>query len=342
MLHFAFLLLFGFQQPSEMQITYSTQKCIEDSCAFTGNVVVTYQDVQVEADSLTINLKTHDVTSPEGIPVKFTRQDEMLDGDNLSLNLNTKAGQLHNVDGRVGSSYYFKADEVERFEDGHYVLHDAIVTTCDRPSPGWTMQAHQVFVIPGEKMTAAASVFRVQGIPVFYFPYVALPSVERERQTGFLIPSTSTSTTKGRSVREEFYWAINRSADALFTGEYFTSRGPAGQVTVRAVPNKDSRLEVGAFFVKDKLGQGGNSLRILNYTDLGKGYRGAADMNLVSSFLFRQIFEDGLSLISSPIEHSVAFLTRNQPDVSYNFVYDRIGVFFENQPTTVTNKAPAF
>jgi LPS-assembly protein len=167
--------------------------------------------------------------------------------------------------------------------------------------------------------------------------------MERERQTGFLIPSTSTSTTKGRSVRDEFYWAINRSADMLFTGEYFSLRGPAGQVTFRAVPNSNSRLEVSSFFVKDKLGQGGNSARILNYTDLGHGYRGVADMNLVSSFLFRQIFEDGLSLISSPIEHSVAYLTRNQNGLTSSFLYNRTGIFYPSpQPTTIINKAPAF
>ena len=38
--------------------------------------------------------------------------------------------------------------------------------------------------------------------------------------------SDLTSTTKGRSLRESFYWAISRSADATFTGEYFTKRGP--------------------------------------------------------------------------------------------------------------------
>jgi LPS-assembly protein len=343
MLSFAFALLLTLQEPGNLQVHFNEQKCIPEqhTCVLTGDVVVTYEEVRVEANALTVNTETYDVTSPPEEHVKFTRPDEQLDGTDLALNIKTKAGTMKNADGHV-RDYYFKAAEMQRFDDGRYLLHDAVVTTCDKPSPGWSMQSHRAYVIPGETMTATGSIFRVQGLPVFYLPYVAMPSIDRERQTGFLIPSTSTSTTKGRSVHEEFYWAINRSADALFTGEYFTSRGPAGQFTFRAVPNKNSRLEISSFFVKDRLGQGGNSARILNYTDFGHGYRGVADMNLVSSFLFRQVFEDGLSLISSPIEHSVAYLTRNQTNLSYNFLYNRTGIFFQDQPTVVTSNGPAF
>ena len=345
MLHLAFALLLSFQEPGTLQTSFQVQKCLPEAhtCTFTGNpVIVTYQDVRIESNELTVNTETYDVTSPVEVPVIFTRLDERIEGDNLDLNIKTKAGTMQHVDGHVGMEYYFKAKDVRRLDDGRYILHEAVVTTCDRPSPGWSMESHSAYIIPGERMSASGSTFRLQGFPLFYFPYVAMPSVERERSTGFLIPSTSTSTTKGRSVREEFYWAINRSADALFTGEYFTSRGPAGQVTFRAVANQNSRLEVSSFFVKDKLGQGGNSARILNYSDLGPGLRGVADMNLVSSFLFRQIFEDGLSLISSPIEHSVAYLTRDQNALNYSVVYNRTGIFYQNQPTAVTAKSPAF
>src|SRR5215471_6416177 len=347
MLSFAFALLFTLQEPGILQLQASEQKCMPDQhvCVLTGEdkkpVVVIYEDIRVEANSLTVDTQTYDVTSPPEEHVKFTRRDEQLDGDNLALNIKSKAGTMKNVDGHV-RDYYFRAAEMQRFDDGRYLLHDAIVTTCDKPSPGWSIQSHRAYVIPGERMSASGSIFRVEGLPVFYLPYVAMPSVDRERSTGFLIPSTATSTTKGRSVQEEFYWAINRSTDALFTGEYFTSRGPAGHFNFRAVPNRNSRLEISSFFVKDRLGYGGYSARILNATDFGHGYRGVADMNLISSFPFRQVFEDGLSLISSPIEHSVAFLSKDRTHLSYNFLYNRTGIFFPGQPTLVTSSGPAF
>jgi LPS-assembly protein len=65
-------------------------------------------------------------------------------------------------------------------------------------------------------------------------------------------------------------------------------------------------------------------------------------MNLVSSFVFRQVYEEGFDIISSPVEHSLAFLTRNQPRVSYNFVYSRSGIFFTDQPSVAVRKFPTF
>src|SRR5207237_6300237 len=119
-----------------------------------------------------------------------------------------------------------------------------------------------------------------ENVPIFYMPYITSPSEERPRSTGFLIPSTSTSTTKGRSLRESFYWAISRSADATFTGEYFTKRGPAGEVNFRAVPEANSRIDVQSLFAKDRLGQGGQSIRILALGGLGYGFRVAATLHV--------------------------------------------------------------
>src|SRR6185436_5452174 len=97
---------------------------------------------------------------------------------------------------------------------------------------------------------------------------------------------------------------------------------------------------VESLFARDRLNQGGRSARILGYGDLGRGFRGVADMNLVSSFVFRQVYEDGLNIISSPLEHSLAFLTRNRPYASTNFLFARNGVFFTDQPTVVLRKFP--
>src|SRR5919108_3697235 len=75
------------------------------------------------------------------------------------------------------------------------------------------------------------------------------------------------------------------------------------------------------------------------------GFRGVADMNLVSSFEFRQVYEEGFNLISSPLEHSSAFLTRNDPGVSVNMLYARSGIFFKKDPadqhTVTLRKFPA-
>ena len=128
---------------------------------------------------------------------------------------------------------------------------------------------------------------------------------------------------------------------AGLTGEYFTKRGPAGEINFRAVPEANARIDVQSMFAKDRLGQGGRSIRILAFGDLGNGFNGAANIDLVSSFVFRQVYENGLNIITSPLQQSLAFASRNTPNSSVNFVYSRNGVFFTDQPTVVLRKFPS-
>jgi LPS-assembly protein len=304
------------------------------------NVVVIYKDVQIEADEITYDDDTKIVAA--GDHVKFTRGEEILESSHVSFNVETKAGDFSDVSGKMGPGFFIIAQEAHRTEEGLYQLKNATVTTCEGPRPGWSMKTARAVVDPEKRTVAKGSTFRLQSLPFFYMPYVTIPSENRTRATGFLIPSTSTSTTKGRSLRETFYWAINRSADVAFTGEYFSARGPAGEINFRAVPDANARINIYSMFAHDRLGQGGEDLRILAFGNLGYGFRGAANMDLVSSFVFRQVYENGLNIITSPIQQSVAFASRNSPDTSINFLYSRNGVFFTSEPTVVLREFPSF
>ena len=199
------------------------------------NVVVTYRDMRLAADEVTYDDSAKILTADGRL--KFSRNEEQLDASHVSFNVETKAGDFSNVSGKMGPGFFITAEQAHRTEEGQYQLKNATVTTCDGPRPGWTLALARAVVDPNKRIVARGSTFRLENVPLFYMPYITIPSEDRPRQTGFLIPTTSTSTTKGRSLRESFYWAINRSADATFTGEYFTKRGPAGAVDFRAIPD---------------------------------------------------------------------------------------------------------
>jgi len=276
MLHLAIVifLLFGTpQDQEELTITSVHFEKNGDIHQYRENVVATYSDLKVEADTLTWDRSTNIVTAENN--VRYTNGQEHLKADRVTFDVSTKAGDFKQVSGEVGPGFFISAEEAHRTEDGKYQLKNATVTTCcDGPRPGWSLSLARAMVDPEKRVTAKGSVLRLESIPVFYLPYVTVPNTERPRSTGFLAPSTSTSTTKGRAVRESFYWAINRSADATFTGEYFTKRGPAGAVDFRAIPDKTSWIQVQTLFARDRLGQGGRSARIMSYGDLPNGFRG--------------------------------------------------------------------
>ena len=306
---------------------------------YTGDVVVTYRDMRIEAETIVYDESTQILLAPDG--VTFVRGQERLTGRRLEINLDTTDGVLTDATGALGPSYLIQAAEVHRLEDGRYELFDATVTTCDEEgNPVWEFHTARTTIDPDSNVRAVNSVLRIQGVPVFYMPYLSAPAATRPRSTGFLTPQTSTSTTKGRSVSESFYYVINRSADLTVTGEYFTLRGLAGAARFRAVPNGRSRIEIDSFFADDRKGQGGKSARILASTERND-LRAVADLNLVSSFVFRQVFEEGFDVISSPTERSRAFATYTTPGTSYNLLYTRQGTFFVDQPTAIIRKLPS-
>ena len=62
-------------------------------------------------------------------------------------------------------------------------------------------------------------------MPVLYLPMIYYPIREDERATGFLLPTYGTSTVRGQSISNAFFWAINRSTDATFFHDWFTNTG---------------------------------------------------------------------------------------------------------------------
>src|SRR5262249_21586037 len=139
-----------------------------------GNVVVTTQDMRIEADDVTYNQDTNIVTA--GDHIVYTRGQEHLDADHATINVETKVGDFKNVSGEVGPGFFIKAEEAHRTGDGRYELKNAIITTCcDAERPGWTLAIARAIVDPHRRVTANGSLFRLENIPVFYMPYVVIP-----------------------------------------------------------------------------------------------------------------------------------------------------------------------
>ena len=60
-----------------------------------------------------------------------------------------------------------------------------------------------------------------------YLPIMYYPLSKENRNTGFLMPSYGSSTYKGQTISNAFFWAINRSQDATFLHDWFSKTGQA-------------------------------------------------------------------------------------------------------------------
>jgi LPS-assembly protein len=304
-----------------------------------GGGVVTYQNMRVEFEWFEFNPQTSQLTA--GDRVHFQRGTEDLRGGKLSLNTETKSGTLSDASGQL-EGWYLISGETERMVDGNWYFKKARSTACAGDCPIWHFTWREAIVTPGENFTGKGMALRFRNVPVFYFPKVSVPTTSKERSSGFLMPSVAGSTTKGRSVRESFYWVLGRSYDATLTAEYYTKQASTGTVEFRGIPHARTSIDVNTLFavaLKDE-DQGGYRTHIRTVSEFWDNWRGIVNADITSGFAFRQIYEQGFNAISSPIEQSVGFLTRNGSRWSTNFLYQRTGVFYEASPSTMLRKFP--
>ena len=311
---------------------------------FEGGCVVTYQNMRIESDWAEYDPETKLLIA--GDRVHFQRETADLKGGMLSLNTETKSGTLSDASGQL-EGWYLISGETERI-DGKWYFKKPRATACAGDCPTWHFTWREAVVTPGENFTGKGMALRFRNVPVFYFPKVSVPTTSKERSSGFLMPSVAGSTTKGRSIRESFYWVLGRSYDVTLTGEFYTEQGPTGTIDFRGVPGERTTVEVNTLFApgrddeQDKTkGISGYRTHVRTVSSFGDNWRGIVNADITSGFEFRQIYEQGFNVISSPIEQSVGFLTRNGSRWSTNFQYGRTGIFYQEAPGTMIRKFPA-
>ena len=81
-------------------------------------------------------------------------------------------------------------------------------------------------------------------MPIFYLPYFQHPDPSVKRQSGFLMPSHSNSSTLGYSVEVPYYFALAPNADFTLHPRYFSDHGVLWQGEWR------HRLATGQYNVK--------------------------------------------------------------------------------------------
>ena len=258
------------------------------------------------------------------------------------------------IDARPGiltttSPFYFAGKWAEKRED-RYILHDGYITDCRVPHPWWILKGSRFDIIPGDRALAYHSWFRVRKVPIFYTPVFYRSLKKYPRKSGFLTPNIGNSSRRGKMIGVGYYWAINRSYDLTYLNQYFTQRGFAHHVDLRGKPNQKTDFNVLLYGVNDrglKIGdsvekQGGYLISGGARSELGRGWSAHADINYLSSFIFRQNFTETFIEAIQSETRSTAFLTKHWSSFGTNAVFERDEVFqFGHQLDKVaTRKLP--
>ncbi len=328
-----------------------------------GQAEIHYGTYILYADSVDYNSDTGEAVAEGHVVLDGGPNDEHVTATHATYNVRSEAGRFEHVVGTTGmqlrgkrmvlttsNPFAFTGSLVEKTGPDHYVVYDGTITTCELPRPKWEFNAHKIVVEVGGNATIYHSTFRIQGVPVFYFPFATHP-VEREpRQTGFLIPNVGNSSIKGTIFGDSIFWAINRSMDLTAGAEYFTRRGWAPQIEFRARPNEKAYLDLNYFGVFDRgigtppVDQGGHEVKLNAEDSFGHNFRGVASVDYLSSFVFRLAFNDVFSQAVNSEVKSEAFLSNATRGFFYNGSAQRYQNFESTTPGDVITilHAPSF
>src|SRR5262249_48952170 len=187
--------------------------------------------------------------------VVFAQGNNRISAERAEFNLQTKLGTFYNAwgmatvkpqaqavrPGQVSAPpmtgqenvVLFFGETIEKIGPKKYKITNGGFSTCMQPTPRWDLHAGTVTPNVDHYTLLTNAVLSVKGVPMLYLPVLYYPTKREDRATGFLIPTYGTSSLRGSTFHNAFFWAINRSQDATIMHDWSSKTGQGGGTEYR-------------------------------------------------------------------------------------------------------------
>ena len=301
-----------------------------------------YRDYVLRADKVVFNQETSELEAEGHIQMSGGVSDIVLTASRGDMRLNMHTARFYDVTGTSGvrrtgrgvvystaNPFLFSARVLLQTGEGTYKIINGTMTNCRLPKPDWQLLARHIDVSNG-KASTTNTIFKLFGIPIFDLPYLRHPVDENGRESGLLIPVLSVgSSIRGYTLGEQVYVVLNRSMDMVLGSEYYSKRGwaPNGDFRYKG-PGLDhltarwnALLDRGFDQVQEegpqagqvvRVNQGGVDILALGRKDFSPDTRIAGNVEYLSSYIYRLVFNDNYwQAVSSEVK-SEAFFSQNR------------------------------
>lgn len=305
-----------------------------------GGVEAMYQDVEIAADRVEVDLEAGVLTAEGGVIVD--QGPRRLSGATLSWNLETKTGSLTQATGHVAPDYYFTGAEVAKIGDDLYSVTDGVFTSCSGDAtPDWSFRLGRATVRVEGYARVHHAAMKVKKAPILYSPYVLWP-VKSERTSGLLVPNIGYSQRRGSFLGLGYFQTLGRSYDTtVFLDGY--SEGYVGLGDeFRYRPTAGTEGVFRGYAIDDQeQGEVRWKLELDHESDdLPWGLRGVAQVRRTSDFDFFRDFERDFDRASRRFELSRAFVSGSWGPHLLNVEVSDQETFFAGQDNAVDRRLP--
>jgi len=322
------------------------QTRVGDIWTLSGGVVIHYRDYVLRADKVTYHQSTSELEVEGHLQVAGGPADVLIEATHGDMRLNMHTARFYDVTGSLGvrragrttvystpNPFLFTGRVLLQTGEGSYRIVDGTMTNCRLPKPDWQLISRSIKLADGEA-SAGTTLFKFLGVPVFYLPYLRHPVDEGGRESGLLVPVVSMgSSVRGYTFGEQVYLVINRSTDMVVGTEYYSKRGwaPNGDFRYKG-PGLDhltarwnalfdrgvkmvqttsevsgSAVPVPAPTTMTLVNQGGVDIAAVGRKDLSPEMRLAGNVQFLSSYIYRLVFNDNYTqAVSSEVASDIS------------------------------------
>lgn len=301
------------------------------------DVVITYQDIRIQCQSVDLDRATGDIKAEGG--VTFDRGPQRFTADRLLYNLKTKSGSFINATGTAPPTYSFTGAVVERVDETHYRIIDGTFTACEQDRPAWDLHLREALIEDEGYGRFKGVAFRIKHLPILYFPYLLLP-VKTERAAGLMMPGFGYSERRGWYLGARIFVPLGRSYDTTIHLDWFSNDYYGLGTEFRWAPTQGAYGEVYAYTVRDPLDG------VWQWKIDGRhqqkdvlGFNLTAEIHGLSDNDFFQEFENDVQQNTRRYLYSYALATRSRGPATLNLRLDR-RVTFLTPDDVIQNQLP--
>jgi LPS-assembly protein len=324
------LLQVGFAVAADLDervvLNADNQHATEETWHGEGNVRISYQEIKIRCDAVDYDRASGDLLARGNVVVD--RGPSRFTADELRFNLTTKTGVFTNATAQIDPMYSFTGDEIEKLDETHYRIDRATFTTCSTDGrPPWSFHVREALVEEEGLGRFRSVAMKVQGVPVFYLPYMVWP-IKQERAAGLLFPRFGYSDRRGFNFGLPLYVPVGRSFDTTVFVDYYTGgyfglgnrwrwapvQGAVGEIDLYAIWDRESdelQWKINGRHVQDDF----------------LGFRLLAQVENLSDIDFFQDFDRTFDANTRRSLYSVVYLTRSFGPYALNLRADHRQTF---------------
>ena len=196
-----------------------------------GQGVVTYQDIELDADEIRMNMDSSTVfaigrpdTAGEivGNPI-FKDKSGEYESATMKYNFKSQKGYITNIITQQGEGY-LTGGSTKKNKEGDFYLKDGKYTTCDdHECPHFYLQLTKAKMRPKKNIVTGPAYLVLAGVPLpLAIPFGFFPFTEKY-SSGIIMPTFGDEMARGFYLRDGgYYFAINDYIDLALTGEIYT------------------------------------------------------------------------------------------------------------------------